>query len=625
MRQFIIKCIESVYASTAAHRLDRVIVVDNASADGSVEAVSARFPSVTIISNPTNIGFGSANNIALGQVTSPYVLILNPDTILEEDTLATCIDEMESNPKIGMVGVKMIDGSGRYLPESKRGLPTIFNAFSKFVGLNRMFPGSAVFNSYYLGHLDDNKRNDVDVLTGAFMFCRTEVIRKVGFFDPIFFMYGEDIDLSKKVLDLGFINVYLPSTRIIHFKGESTKKISLNYSVNFYSAMLKYYKKHHSGISTFFLTIMVYLLGIFSFISHTIKSLIPVAVHGLLIGAGFYGAQYIWAGWYYNDFTYFAHSIVITLTLLYILVVLASSWFFGVFDQNRKFKNDAIAYLFSLFMILLIYALLPEQIRFSRVTIFLGLGMSLLFIQVEMRFRQWFFSANRGRRTVLVASKVNAEVLLQNLRNQLYEGEIIGVVSIEAVSDPYYINDVSRLDEVVHQLNINEIIFSSSDLPSKVMFDLMTYPEHTVKYKIAHHQNDVILGSHSKTRRGEIYEVHSSYNLAKPVYRRLKRCTDIIISIFLLIGLPLFKQKSERINLKGIADVFLGRKTWVGYTLSHPNPLPNLKYGIFDTSWLDWTDIGHHFIDFQDSDKYYSRFYTPFLDFKIIMAIFKNK
>ena len=247
VKYFLEQCLHALVKATAA--LDaEVFVVDNASADGSVPYLQPVFPSVHFIQNIRNSGFGTANNQALQTATGKYILFLNPDTILAEDSLTTCIRFMETRVDAGACGVRMIDGSGRFLPESKRGFPSLKTSFYKLSGLAALFPASKHFARYYLGHLPERQNGEVDVLAGAFFFTRREVLQQTGGFDEAFFMYGEDIDLSYRIQQAGYENYYLAQTSIVHFKGESTKKQSPQAIRHFYGAMEIFVKKHYKGI-----------------------------------------------------------------------------------------------------------------------------------------------------------------------------------------------------------------------------------------------------------------------------------------------------------------------------------------------------------------------------------------
>jgi len=220
--------------------------------------LSEKFPDIYLIENKTNSGFSVANNQAIKIAKGEYILLLNPDTIVEPDTFEKTIAFMDAHNEAGALGVKMLNGEGDFLPESKRGLPTPLVAFYKLSGLSTLFPKSKVFNNYNLGFLDDNKIHQVDILAGAFMLIRKSVLEMVGLLDEKFFMYGEDVDLSYRIILAGYKNYYFPETKIIHYKGKSTNKNSVNYIFHFYKAMLIFSKKHFSKSNKLLFFIFIY-------------------------------------------------------------------------------------------------------------------------------------------------------------------------------------------------------------------------------------------------------------------------------------------------------------------------------------------------------------------------------
>ena len=218
---YLEQCLHSVFK--AAKAIDsEVFVVDNASADGSVEMVRALFPQVRLIESKENLGFSKGNNLALNKCQGEHILLLNPDTVVEENCFEECLAHMKEHPECGGLGIQMVDGMGNFLPESKRGLPTPIAAFYKISGLYRLFPRSGRIIRYYAGALDREKTGEVEILAGAFMWMRKTVLDEVGLLDESFFMYGEDIDLSYRITQAGYTNRYLPSELIIHYKGERT-------------------------------------------------------------------------------------------------------------------------------------------------------------------------------------------------------------------------------------------------------------------------------------------------------------------------------------------------------------------------------------------------------------------
>lgn len=228
-----------------------VLIIDNASSDQSPEFLQPLFPEFQFVRNYENTGFAKASNQGLALCRGEFILFLNPDTILAEDSLDICISFLRSTPAVGALGVKMVDGSGRYLKESKRGFPGFRTSFFKMAGFTRIFPRSKIFASYYMGDLDEEQSHWVDILSGAYMMVRQNILSEVGGFDERFFMYAEDIDLSYRIEKAGFKNYYLSRTTIIHFKGESTRK-NFQYVKMFYTAMDLFMEKHFRGALSFF-------------------------------------------------------------------------------------------------------------------------------------------------------------------------------------------------------------------------------------------------------------------------------------------------------------------------------------------------------------------------------------
>ncbi|MBO9591357.1 MAG: glycosyltransferase family 2 protein [Niabella sp.] len=258
VKYFLEHCLLSVQRASTDIATE-VIVVDNCSTDGSLEYLLPLFPQVLFIANKENAGFGRACNQGLHKAAGRFVLFLNPDTLLPEDALVKSLAVFERDNRIGAVGIRMFNGEGRFLKESKRGFPSFSAAFFKLSGIHRFFPGSRIFDRYYMGHLDDEKDQYVEVLAGAFMLIPREVLEKAGSFDEAFFMYGEDIDLSYRIYKAGYKNYYLSAPPIIHFKGESTSKNSLAYIKNFYQAMGIFVNKHYRGGRRIGLRLLVHL------------------------------------------------------------------------------------------------------------------------------------------------------------------------------------------------------------------------------------------------------------------------------------------------------------------------------------------------------------------------------
>jgi GT2 family glycosyltransferase len=259
-RFLIEQCLGSVRQAMTGINTE-IIVVDNNSTDGSKEYLTNKFTGIKFISNNDNVGFAKACNQGFRISSGNYVLFLNPDTILSEVCLAACISFFESHPDAGAVGVRMLDANGNFLKESKRGAPSASASFYKLFGLAAIFPRSKKFAKYYQAHLPEKANNPVEVLSGAFMMIRRHVFETANGFDEVFFMYGEDIDLSLRINQLAYKNYYLGTINVTHLKGGSTKR-NYRYVQDFYGAMHLFVKKHYSDKPAWYILFLQAGIGV---------------------------------------------------------------------------------------------------------------------------------------------------------------------------------------------------------------------------------------------------------------------------------------------------------------------------------------------------------------------------
>ena len=249
VRQYIGQCLQSV--EKAMQGIDgEIVVVDNQSHDDTLSFIREHYPQVRIMESGGNIGFSRANNLGIRQSESDYVLLLNPDTVIAENTLREVIGFMDAHDTVGAVGVQMLNADGTKALESRRGRPTPLVSFYKMCGLADVFPRSRTFGRYYMSWLSWNEPAEIEVVSGAFFFIRRKALDEVGLLDEDFFMYGEDIDLSCRLLNAGWHNCYLPC-KIIHYKGGSTDKTTVRYVRIFYKAMIIYFRKHYAHLNFF--------------------------------------------------------------------------------------------------------------------------------------------------------------------------------------------------------------------------------------------------------------------------------------------------------------------------------------------------------------------------------------
>ncbi len=594
VRYFLEQALLSV--RKAAQRVPtEVWVVDNNSVDDSVRMVEEKFPEVHLIANKDNPGFSIANNQAIRQSKGEYVLLLNPDTVVEEDTFERCCTFMDAHPKAGALGVRMIDGAGNFLPESKRGFPSPWVAFAKTFGLARLFPTSRLFNHYHLGFLPENETNEVEVLAGAFMFMRREALNKIGLLDETFFMYGEDIDLSYRVILGGYKNYYLPETTIIHYKGESTKRGSLNYVKAFYQAMIIFARKHFKGrqatLFVLMLQMAIYLRAAMTVISNFFRKAYLPLLEGALMYVGLLVLEQFWANYHFQNPNYYEPIIRYVNYPLYVLIWLAGNFFAGAYDEPFRLRRLLRGLFTGTLVLAATYGFLEDEYRSSRALILLGAAWAFgatictRLLLYFMRYRSLAVGSERERRLVLIGSQDESERALQLLQQANVRANLIGRIST-LPDDPNTLGQLGQLDEIVRIYRIEEIIFCSRDLSSQQIMKWMSQLGPQLLYKILPEDSLSIIGSHSKDSSGELYTIDVQFEIAQPLARRNKRIFDLGFSFFLLLSYPLQLILVKRpIGLfKNIFRVLSGSFSWVGYapTGMRAQTLPKIKPGILN-------------------------------------------
>ncbi len=600
-----------------------VWVVDNNSVDDSVRMVREKFPEVRLIANNDNPGFAVANNQAIRQSTGRYVLLLNPDTVVEEDTFAKCIRFMDEHPGAGALGVRLIDGSGRYLPESKRGFPTPWVAFCKSTGLSALFPRSRRFNYYYLGHLSPHETHTIDVLAGCYMFMRREALDKAGLLDEAFFMYGEDIDLSYRITRAGYQNYYYPETQIIHYKGESTKKGTLNYVRVFYQAMIIFARKHftgrQAGLFVAMLQVAIWLRAGITLVQQFFRKIWLPMLDAALLFAGLLFLKDFWAGYYYKDPGYFKPAVAQFNFPLYTGVWLLSVWLNGGYDHRYDLRRLVRGLAMGTLLLAAVYGFLNEDLRSSRALLLLGAAwaaLALTTLRLLMHLVEYGnlrVGRERIRQVAIAGSPRESRRVIGLLQQASVHMNLVGIVSPadnrpppadyrlpttdnrqptaedrQPTADSLYLNTMDRLDEVVRIFRVDELIFCARDVPAQEIMAWMTRLGPGISYKIVPEESMSIIGSSSKHEPGELYTIDIRYNIAQPGQRRNKRVLDVLFCLALIPTAPLWLLLPGKRALFGKhwLAVLTGSRSWVGYA-PHPenNRLPKIRPGVFPVSF----------------------------------------
>ncbi|MEN0047757.1 MAG: glycosyltransferase [Bacteroidota bacterium] len=608
VKYFLEQALRSVECAAQNVKVE-VFVVDNNSVDDSVAMVKEKFPAVRLVANKHNPGFSVANNQAIRQAKGRYILLLNPDTLVQEDTFERCYTFMEAHPDAGALGVKMIDGSGNFLPESKRGFPSPFVAFSKTFGLSKLFPKSPTFNYYHLGHLSENENHPVDILAGAFMWMRAATLEKIGLLDEQFFMYGEDIDLSYRVIKGGYQNYYLADTSIIHYKGESTKKGSLNYVRTFYNAMILFAQKHFTGQSAKLFVLMlrfaIYFRATITMLSNLAKRLYLPTLDAVFLFIGLVSLKNFWGSYHFQDADYYSDRLVYVNFPIYIVVWLSSIYFSGNYDKKDDLRRLVRGILIGSLFIAAIYGFLPLDLRSSRALIVLGTAWALVAIPAIrillhfFRYRNFNIGKTRPKNIVIIGSLIESE-RVQGLLNQAsVDKNFIGTVAPNDAHSEQYLSHLNQLSEVVQIYQIQEIIFCSSNISSEKIMEWMTQLGPNLDYKIVPKESLSIIGSNSKNTPGELYTIDVQFNISQHLQKRNKRLLDFLIAFFLFFTSPFHVSfiPSPTRFLKNCISVLLGKKTWVGYHSVEENDyrLPKIRPSVLS--------VGDHLNQLELSDR----------------------
>ena len=571
-----------------------VFVVDNNSVDGSVAMVKARFPEVILIANRDNPGFSKGNNQALRRATGEYQLLLNPDTVVEEDTFRACCEFMDAHPDCGGLGVKMLDGQGRFLPESKRALPTPSVAFYKMFGLAKLMPKSRTFGRYHLGFLSPDETHEVEVLSGAFMLLRKAALDQIGLLDEDYFMYGEDIDLSHRLTLGGWKNHYFPGTRIIHYKGESTKRTSVNFVFVFYRAMVIFARKHfapgRAGLFSLLINAAIWLRAGAAVLERLLTRVAPLLLDAGLIWGGMFFLKTYWE----NNHKFvpgdYPPQYMTVAVPVYILVWLASAYLSGAYDPPVK-TSRVVRGIFVGTLLISAASNFLDAWRFSKALIILGGAWAVAAVVGRQllahfwRYRNLRLSERRQKNIAIVGSGPESRRVRHLLEAAGVKARVIGYVSVAPaavpietpMASPLYLatqpleeplGELRQLADIIHLYALDELIFCGKDLAASQIIALMlSLPsEPPVAYKILPEDSQYIIGSSSKDTPGDYYTLDIALNLYQPRQARAKRLLDLLSSIGLLLLAPLLMwfQGSKGRYLRNCLAVLVGTRTWVG-------------------------------------------------------------
>ncbi len=582
VKELLEQCINSIFS--ASTKLDvEVIIVDNNSFDGSVQYIKEKFPGnprLKIIESPVNMGFAKANNLGAREAEGEYLLILNPDTILQEDTLDKSLEFYKSVKDIGALTCKLILPNGKLDLACRRSFPTPSVAVYRILGLSRIFPKSKLFGKYNLTYLDENETYEVDAIVGAFMLIKKDVYEKVEGFDEDYFMYGEDLDLCFRIKKAGYRIFYYPKTSIIHYKGESTKKSSISYVNNFYGAMQVFVKKNLNTsfwLMNLLIRMTILYRALLSYITRFFSNNYPVLLDLSFIVAGMFIAIY-------QRFDFFpvrAYTVVIFVYTAIWLLTLALS---GSYNRNERFSlikplngiligffvNSSFTYFFN-------------EYAFSRAVVLRTVVYTYLLIagwRVAAKILK--YSKSKGifttSNTLIVGKNTETENFISKLKTRIdVEYDFIGYINPGNNIKSGYIGNLNNIRDVVVSNKVKNIIFAKNELSNIQILDLMwDLKNSNIGFKILSGESDIILGKSTLDKIDDIYLMKIEYNINKKFNIFVKRTFDILFGVLnlftiypmvMIMGsvglLSSTKEKFYR-KVKFIPEVITGKYSFVG-------------------------------------------------------------
>lgn len=545
VRAFLEQCLMAIDRATHSLGIER-FVVDNASVDGSQTMVKKKFPHVHLIENRINVGFSRANNQALRKAKGTYVLILNPDTLIQEDTLLILKNYLDLHTDVGAVGCRLINPDGSFQITSRRSLPTPWVAFTRIVGLSKIFPKSRVFGRYNMTYVNPGIETEVDVLPGSLMFIRRDIMAAIDYFDENFFMYGEDVDLCYRIKNAGWKIVYLPETKAIHYKGESTKKSEFSFVSNFYTAMLifanKHYKHRYSIFMRMLLVAGIYGRALFSYTGRILKNFISTSIDLLFIIMSIFLAIKIWLP--YSWLARFGFILPI-----FTAVWVVSLYLFGAYHKKGRFHIRPV--LWSSIVGLLInstFVYFFKQYAYSRVVVLISFVLILVSLSLwRTIYRLVGPVAKKGpisklRRAIIIgAGKEGKRILaqLQNRPDMLYE--ICGFVDFDqktigkAINGAEVLATIDSIRDVIRIERINDVIFSSDRLSNAQILETIILAQGTgVNFRIVPHELEYIVAKSSVDEIDTVPMLDFS-GIADPLDLIIKRLFDIFAAALIII------------------------------------------------------------------------------------------
>lgn len=572
VKDYLYQCLKSIQHSTKSLNVE-VIVVDNNSTDDSVEFLEPLFPEYLFLKLPDNLGFASANNIGIEKSKGKYVLILNPDTILEDNTLDVMFKYMEEHNEVGIAGCKVLNQDGSFQLACRRGFPTPWTSFTKLFGLQTLFPKSRLFARYNQTFRSIDETYYIDSIVGAFMFARKDVLSAVGGFDTDFFMYGEDIDLCYRITQAGWKVAYVHSTSIIHFKGQSTKRSSINDIKHFYNAMEIYVKKHynHSRFFLFLLRLSIIFRSFFAYINKNRRDIFLILLDLIFVNLSLLLSTKIRFGEFFSFPSYAYPTIFIVVSIVFLSSMFAVGQYFeGEPTIRKSFFGSMIS-----FFILSSLTYFFKEYAFSRGVLLMTIVLTLFLTslnQIIISLIRKSFGKERDKKIAIIGTNEQTKKIIKAIQNsEALNAILVGIINVEKIYDKYMyglpiLGNFSYLRTIIEDNELDEIIITDNTIKETDLIKLVSdYNIHKVNFHKASEYGE-LLSSRIISQVSGISTINL-LNISKLRYKIAKRLIDIVISsLFFTIGfLPfMFFSKNKIQKIRNFAKIFIGKLTLVG-------------------------------------------------------------
>ncbi len=675
VREFLEQCLISVRRALK-NIPSEIIVVDNASVDGSVPIIRKRFPEVILIENKENRGFSAANNQGLEIARGAFIVLLNPDTIVQEDTFVKLLRFFEQTPDASAATCKILNPDGTFSVDCRHSIPTPLTAFWKVIGFSRLFPKSKIFGRYNLTYLDENDVYPVEAISGSFMMMRREIVKKVGKLDEDFFMYCEDIDYCHRINKAGGKIYYVPDSQIIHYKGESTKKNNLDYVITFNRSLYQFYKKHYQKRYVYpfkwLIILGTVLRGMMIFVKNNLEVYYPLLIDlGLLNAILFvtFGVRYaLRGGFRLSDF--FNQYIIIN--LITTIVFFLSALFFETVKRDRFSVSKIIKANLTAFTFVSALTFFFKQFAFSRLVVIVSalasiLAMSLWRILLRALRRKTTDTLSRDyflKRTVIVGFDSGTKKLLHKLQANVNSSiKILGLVSPnredlgKTIDKVPVVTLLKDLPEYVRLNRVDLVIFTTHNLPfQEILTTISRVQKPEIEFKMVPDHLEFMIGKSTIERLDTVPLVDIEFAYGKPFNKIVKRTFDFVLALLLLLVLlpyhlwnvvagwrrikkiTVFQHDGKSLSVLGaikgkglrftlnLINILLGKLSFVGAPLARSPkeaPLFDYKPGLTGLVQINRDKISNPEM-YETFEAHYLKSQNLFLDIEILLrALFQ--